>query len=201
MATYTRFVERVLAEAREQGAELKYWSPWNEPNHPYFISPQRMECDRDAPSAAVGPYVEMARALKAGVDAAPGEQSSSAACWRPRSEAADETSVSEFVADIPADMLAARRSGRSTVTSQQRPSTTSSARWRAGLKSRKNWITETGAGAPRSGEERRASRPSQVRAAVACTSGCASGNADPRVSVAFQYRSREASCSRRAGVD
>ena len=39
MATYTRFVERVLAEAREQGAELKYWSPWNEPNHPYFISP------------------------------------------------------------------------------------------------------------------------------------------------------------------
>ena len=43
--TYTRFVERVLAEARERGAELSYWSPWNEPNHPYFVSPQRQECD------------------------------------------------------------------------------------------------------------------------------------------------------------
>ncbi len=28
----------------QQGAELRYWSPWNEPNHPYFISPQRLVC-------------------------------------------------------------------------------------------------------------------------------------------------------------
>ena len=78
MAAYTRFVERVLAEAREQGAELKYWSPWNEPNHPYFVSPQRMECDRDAPSAAVAPYVEMARALQAGWTR---RRATSSSCW------------------------------------------------------------------------------------------------------------------------
>ena len=47
MADYGRFVGAVLALAREVGAELRYWSPWNEPNHPYFISPQRQECDRD----------------------------------------------------------------------------------------------------------------------------------------------------------
>ena len=52
--------------ARGRAPSCSYWSPWNEPNHPYFISPQRLECDRDAPSAAVAPYVEMARALQAG---------------------------------------------------------------------------------------------------------------------------------------
>ena len=51
------FVRAVLAEARSVGVELRYWSPWNEPNHPYFISPQRQECSRSAPSAAVEPYV------------------------------------------------------------------------------------------------------------------------------------------------
>ncbi len=35
---------------------------------------------------------------------------------------------------------------------------------RKGCKSPEIWITETGVGAPRSGEERRASRASQVRA-------------------------------------
>ena len=49
MADYGRFVGAVLAEARaKSGAELRYWSPWNEPNHPYFISPQRQQCDRAA---------------------------------------------------------------------------------------------------------------------------------------------------------
>ena len=48
MAAYGRFVATVLAEAREAGADLRYWSPWNEPNHPYFVSPQRRVCDANA---------------------------------------------------------------------------------------------------------------------------------------------------------
>ena len=79
MADYGRFVGAVLALAREVGAELRYWSPWNEPNHPYFISPQRQECDRSARSAAVEPYVGMARALAAGAGRGAGTTSSS--CW------------------------------------------------------------------------------------------------------------------------
>ena len=57
------------------------------------------------PSAAVAPYVEMARALKAGLDAAPGDQQlvlgELAGLDRSRPMT---TSVSEFVADIPEDM-------------------------------------------------------------------------------------------------
>ena len=194
MATYTRFVERVLAEARAQGAELKYWSPWNEPNHPYFISPQRMECDRDAPSAAVGPYVEMARALKAGLDAAPGDQQlvlgELAGLDRSRPMT---TSVSEFVADIPADMACGSAiwtqhgyvGGRDPVDDLER------ALARKGCKSPKIWITETGVGAPRSGEERRTSRAAQVRACGRLHQRLRKWYRDPRVSVAFQYTFRE----------
>ena len=73
MADYGRFVGAVLALARDVGAELRYWSPWNEPNHPYFISPQRQECDRDR---AVGRGRALrgdgARACRRALDAAPG---------------------------------------------------------------------------------------------------------------------------------
>ena len=78
MADYGRFVSAVLALARSVGAELRYWSPWNEPNHPYFISPQREECARTASSAAVEPYVEMARALRSRWTR---RRASSNSCW------------------------------------------------------------------------------------------------------------------------
>ena len=39
--------------AREEGADVRYVSPWNEPNHPYFLAPQRAACDAASPSLAV----------------------------------------------------------------------------------------------------------------------------------------------------
>jgi hypothetical protein len=194
MAFYTRFVERVLAEARAQGAELKYWSPWNEPNHPYFISPQRMACDRDVPSAAVAPYVEMARALQAGLDAAPGDQAlvlgelAGLDKRRPMT-----TSVAEFVADIPDDLACGSAiwtqhgyvGGRDPVDDLER------ALERKGCETPEIWITETGVGAPRSGEERRTSRASQVRACGRLHRRLRKWYRDPRVSVAIQYTFRE----------
>ena len=32
----------LLALGREQGVALSWWSPWNEPNNPVFLSPQRI---------------------------------------------------------------------------------------------------------------------------------------------------------------
>ena len=194
MAAYARFVGRVLAEARAAGAELRYWSPWNEPNHPYFISPQRLACDRDAPSAAVAPYVAMARALKAALAAAPGDQQmvlgelAGLDRRRPMS-----TTVSEFVADLPRDLACESTiwtqhgyvGGRDPVDGLER------ALARKGCESPEIWITETGVGAPRSGEERGASRAAQVRACGRLHRRLRKWYADPRVSVAFQYTFRE----------
>ena len=103
------------------------------------------------------------------------------------------TSVSEFVADIPADMACGSAiwtqhgyvGGRDPVDDLER------ALARKGCKSPKIWITETGVGAPRSGEERRTSRASQVRACGRLHQRLRKWYRDPRVSVAFQYTFRE----------
>lgn len=61
---YRALLRDVEAEARRQGVRIEYWLPWNEPNHAYFISPQRSRCDPRAPSVSVRRYVELARAAQ-----------------------------------------------------------------------------------------------------------------------------------------
>ena len=45
---YGNLVRSLLAEAKADGAKVSALSPWNEPNHPSFISPQRATCDAHA---------------------------------------------------------------------------------------------------------------------------------------------------------
>ena len=54
LPAYRQLIADVLAVARQEGADLRFFSPWNEPNHAYFLSPQRARCDAAAPSRAVG---------------------------------------------------------------------------------------------------------------------------------------------------
>ncbi len=66
LAAYERFIGEVLKLADDVGADLRYWSPWNEPNHPYSLSPQRRAVQRRLPGRG-------ARALRgAGGRDAPG---------------------------------------------------------------------------------------------------------------------------------
>ena len=64
LAAYRALVEAVIKTAGEEGAALTFFSPWNEPNHPAFISPQRPACDPAATSAAPAAYAQIAEALK-----------------------------------------------------------------------------------------------------------------------------------------
>jgi hypothetical protein len=194
MQAYGRFVRRVLDEARAQGAELRYWSPWNEPNHPYFISPQRQVCDAGAESAAVPAYVELARALKSALDAAPGEQELVLGELAGLDERRPmTTSVAEFVAGIPDDLVCASRiwsqhgyvGGRDPVDDLER------ALRRKGCERPAIWITETGVGAPRSGDERRTSPAAQRRACKRLHRRLRRWYEDERVTAAFQYTFRE----------
>ena len=41
LPAYRKLVEDILQAAKEEGATLRYWAPWNEPNHPFSSSPQR----------------------------------------------------------------------------------------------------------------------------------------------------------------
>jgi hypothetical protein len=65
LQAFRAFIRQVQGEAKKAGATLRYWSPWNEPNHPFFISPQRTACTTKAPSAAIAPYARLAEAMKA----------------------------------------------------------------------------------------------------------------------------------------
>jgi hypothetical protein len=105
LKAYRALVRGVLALAAEVGAELRYLTPWNEPNHPYFLTPQRAACDPDAPSRAVAPYARLARALKAELgddqELVLGEM---AGIVEPTSRA---TSVPEMIAGLPRELMCA----------------------------------------------------------------------------------------------
>jgi hypothetical protein len=62
---YRRLLAAVFALADEVGASLRYVSPWNEPNHPGFLSPQRTRCSAEARPRAVAPYARLVRAAQA----------------------------------------------------------------------------------------------------------------------------------------
>jgi hypothetical protein len=214
LATYRAYIRALLATAREAGVQLRYWSPWNEPNHPAFLSPQRARCDTSSPALAPAAYARLARAMKAELDAAPGEQEmlvgELAGYESPRPTAA---SVTEFVDALPRDVVCASRiwsqhayvgqpgAGRGADFAGD-PGLDAAAGLLAGLKRSlaakrcarplRIWITETGVGGERAGLER-STDPAQLAAGCrAMARALRSWYADPRVDAAFQYTFRQA---------
>jgi len=195
LPAYRRLVAALIAAAREEGARLTYWSPWNEPNHPYFLSPQRSECDRSAPSGAPVMYAELARAMLSELDAAEGDQrlvlGELAGLTEPTRH---RTTVAEFIAGLPRDLVCrADVWGQHAYAGGADPVDEAA----TGLADQDCprvppiWITETGAGTPP--EELSAARTfGDERAACAeLERRLADWYEDPRVAAAFQYTLRE----------
>ena len=195
LPAYRQLIADVLAAAQQEGADLRFWSAWNEPNHPAFVSPQRAACDPASPSLAPASYAELARTLLQTLDQAPGEQQivlgETAGYLKPSRHA---SSVPEFVAGLPQDVVCA-----STVWSQHAyiggddpvEAVAAALAARGCPQPHTIWITETGVGAA----------PRELSAADAITDaqeGCRKLHDrlvqwfnDPRVTVAFQYTVRE----------
>ena len=106
LRAYRRLIADVLALARSVGASVRYVSPWNEPNHPFFLAPQRAVCDAASPSLAVAPYAALASAAKAELAVQPGDQrlvlGETAGILEPTARA---TSVAEFVRGLPRGLV------------------------------------------------------------------------------------------------
>ena len=96
----------MIALGGQVGVELRYWSAWNEPNHPFFISPQRATCDASAPTLAVKRYAEITRNLKRALDDAPGDQQyvlgELAGLDTSKSRS---TSIQEFLRELPTPIV------------------------------------------------------------------------------------------------
>src|SRR3954447_2663931 len=108
LPAYEKLITDVLAAAAQEGADLRFWSPWNEPNLPPFISPQRAACDPASPSLAPASYAAIAHAAIDALDQAPGDQQlvigETAGIVKSTKLT---TSVQEFIAGLPQDVVCA----------------------------------------------------------------------------------------------
>jgi hypothetical protein len=192
MDAYRSLVRDVLQMAREEGADVRYVSPWNEPNHPYFLAPQRRRCDPASPSLAARPYSVLAKLAQMEL----GEHQElvlgeTAGILEPSSRA---TSVGEFIRALPRDLVC-----RARVWSQHAyiGGTDPVAAVTAALDARRCprkqaiWITETGVGPAPGGL-------SVARGITSERQGCrllhrrlVDWYENPRVTLAVQYTFRE----------
>lgn len=60
---YRTLVRAIVRMAEDEGIEIAYFSPWNEPNTPTFLNPQRRACTIESRSLAVDRYAELVRIM------------------------------------------------------------------------------------------------------------------------------------------
>lgn len=195
LRAYRELVSDVLAAADQAGADLRWWSAWNEPNHPVTLSPQHDPCADLGSTPAVNAYARLVVELQAALDAAPGEQGlvigELAAI---RGSGRYSTGISEFFAALPrrlvcdAEVVAlhAYANGRDPVSTAWR------AIMRHGCPKRPRvWITETGAGFPSQDLSVAQASADRVAACRELKAELRRWHRDPRVGAAFQYTFRE----------
>ncbi len=108
LGAYAALARSLLALAAQEGVQLRFWSPWNEPNAPQRISPQRASCSAASPSLAAGRYAQLVRALQAVLSSAPGDHQlvlgeiAAYGAATPR-----RTGALEFLRDLPSDVVCA----------------------------------------------------------------------------------------------
>jgi hypothetical protein len=218
---YLGLVRAVREVARQEGIALRWWSPWNEPNHPTFLGPQRATCSADAEALSPASYARLARALR---DELAGEAElvlGELAGYRsPRPTALGSA---EFVRALPQDVAcagtiwaqhayvrapvtpqerrdAAREEGRGAPLAGDADAGSSAtlledvaaALDAHGCEPRHRiWITETGVGGPTTGEARPVGERAMAAQCRAIDGALRGWARDPRVDLAVQYTFRE----------
>ncbi len=214
---YLGLVRAVREVARQEGVALRWWSPWNEPNHPTFLGPQRSECRADAEPLAPAAYARLARALR---DELAGEGElvlGELAGYRsPRPTALGTV---EFVSALPRDVACAgavwgqHAYVRAPATPQERAGAARAGELGAPLagdvdagssatlledvtaaldahgceRRHRVWITETGVGGVSTGENRPTGERAMTAQCQAIDRALRGWALDPRVDLAVQY--------------
>lgn len=204
---YRALVRAVAALAAEEGVALNWWSPWNEPNQPYFVSPQRRRCDVASPSLAPRVYATLVQALRGELPALPGKDrlvlGELAAASGPKPLV---TGVNEFVRSLPDPIACAgdvwaqhqyaeRDEERGRLESGDAADAVAELRRtldaRPCTRGKPIWVTETGVGGAHVGAKR-SREPAELRADCrALERSLRRWQRDPRVDAAFQYSLRE----------
>jgi hypothetical protein len=202
LAAYRSLIESLLALGRRERVPLTWWSPWNEPNNPQFLSPQRASCQRDAPTRAPAEYTQLAEAMASALDAAGGEHHmllGELAAYP--SDSVHRTSAASFVAALPGPVLC--RAGAWAIHvyagwgERSREADPVAGLERA-LDARGScssdapiWVTEAGAGGPRPGGPRVPGARAERLACQALAAQLEGWLRDARVAAILQYSFRE----------
>jgi len=198
LEAYKRMVRSLEDLARREGVAIRWWSPWNEPNGPFFISPQRAQCRGDSKALAPAIYAKLARAMRQ--ELAPGQQTVIGELAGLETARKYGTSISEFFDGLPDDVVCnagvfaqhayAQRGdaaddpgavGALEDVLDRRPCT----------RGKPIWVTETGVGGPHVGDERSPKEESIRADCQALNVALRRWNDDPRVQAAFQYTFRD----------
>jgi hypothetical protein len=202
IAGYRELIRSLLALGHREGVALPWWSPWNEPNDPVFLSPQRDSCSVDAPLRAPAVYAQLAEAMSSELEAAGGEHH--LLLGELNSFATDSvhrTSVSSFVAALPERALclgSVWAIHAYAAWGSSAPELDPVADLERDLDARGScarqaqiWVTEAGAGARHPGRARPSGREAERAGCSALAEQLERWARDPRVGAIFQYSFRE----------
>ncbi len=106
IAGYRALIAGLASLGASEGVPLRWWSPWNEPNDPTFLSPQRERCEAGAAPVAPAVYARLARAMAAQLRLS--DPAAAVVLGELNGLTRDSpraTSLQSFVAALPADVL------------------------------------------------------------------------------------------------
>jgi hypothetical protein len=198
---YRALVRGLVALGRREGVPLRWWSAWNEPNGPFFASPQREVCDPRSPAVSPAVYTQLFRAMRDELATAGGDRRMLLG------ELADgppgrryNTAADEFLAALPADVVCAAAVMSQHAYTRRGPAADRPDVVRAveAVLDRRRcsrdmplWLTETGAGGPVPARPRTGGVPGARTDCQALQGDLRRWWADPRVTAAFQYTFRD----------
>lgn len=199
---YEALIRSLLKLAAQEQVELHWWSPWDEPNGSFFISPQRETCSRSAPPVSPAVYAKLVRAAKDALKGAPGDPQLVLGEFAgfPGPGRTYATQIGEFVRALPRDVVCdagvwaqhayavpgqpSSQPGPVTALEQALSSAPCS-------KDVPVWVTETGAGGTHAGQNR-SERPADLRRDCrALDDTLTAFKRDPRIAAAVQYTFRD----------
>jgi hypothetical protein len=201
LAGYRALIRSLYELAAAEGVALRFWSPWNEPNGTFFVSPQRAACDHSSPPVSPQVYTKLDRAMRAELEALPGRQelviAELAGLPEPRLRG---SGVEEFYAGLPDDVVcSASVYAQHAYAERNRPRSARAPvdQLEAALDKRPCaagkpiWVTETGVGGQDVGGARTGGLATLRTDCRALDAALRRWDIDPRVQAAFQYTFRD----------
>ena len=195
---YKRLIASLQDLAKHEGVEIRWWSPWNEPNGPFFISPQRAKCSGSSKSLAPAVYTKLARAMREQLTS--GQQLVVGELAGLEDARKYGTSISEFFDGLPDDVVCnagvfAQHAYSKRGDAADDPGAVGALEEvldrRACTRGKPIWVTESGVGGPHVGDERSVKDESIRADCQALNVTLRRWNKDPRVDAVFQYTFRD----------